>query len=257
MCGSGGFIYNKHTSQNTLSACTQNDRSSNAPLVGLKLSMPQVSQQHSSRICFITPGWHVTRDLNLLSLTMGVWVNSNVSSNKCVTIMALKPNQLQVTTYHLQANAIIERVNKVVNDMLRSFDLENNNENLEKDNPFDYFLQSTAWAVRSTYHTTLQATPRQLVFGRDMIHNIALSANWDRIQNRKQEIINKFNQKENKSRIPYEYMVGDQVLLETPGILRKLSTPRTATYPVTNVYKNGTIRIQKDKRNCIRKSEYP
>jgi hypothetical protein len=35
------------------------------------------------------------------------------------------------------------------------------------------------------------------------------------------------------------------VLLETPGILRKLSTPRTGPYPVTNVYKNGTIRIQK------------
>jgi hypothetical protein len=76
---------------------------------------------------------------------MGMWANSNVSSNKCVTIMALKPNQLQVTTYHPQANAIIEQVHKVVNDMLRSFDLENNHENLEKDNPFDYFLQSTAW----------------------------------------------------------------------------------------------------------------
>jgi hypothetical protein len=35
------------------------------------------------------------------------------------------------------------------------------------------------------------------------------------------------------------------VLLETPGILRKLSTPRTGPYPVTNVYKNGTITIQK------------
>jgi hypothetical protein len=37
--------------------------------------------------------------------------------------------------------------------------LENNHENLEEeeDNPFDYFLQSTAWAIRSTYHTTLQA----------------------------------------------------------------------------------------------------
>jgi hypothetical protein len=35
------------------------------------------------------------------------------------------------------------------------------------------------------------------------------------------------------------------VLLETPGILRKLLTPGTRTYPVTNVYKNGTIRIQK------------
>jgi hypothetical protein len=61
--------------------------------------------------------------------------------------MALKTNQLQVTTYHPQANAIIEQVHKVVNDMLISFDLENNDENLEqqKDNIFDYFLQSTAW----------------------------------------------------------------------------------------------------------------
>jgi hypothetical protein len=135
--------------------------------------------------------------------------------------MALKPNQLQVTTYHPQANAIIERVHKVVNDMLRSFDLENNHENLEEldDNPFDYFLQSTAWAIRSAYHTTLQVTPCQLVFGRDMIHNIAFRANWDQIQKRKQDIINKSNQKENKSQIPYEYKVGDQVLLETPGIL--------------------------------------
>jgi hypothetical protein len=70
-----------------------------------------------------------------------------------------------------------------VYDILRSFDLENenNHENLgeQEDNPFDYFLQSIAWAIRSTYHTTLQATPCQLVFDRDMIHNIAFKANWD------------------------------------------------------------------------------
>jgi hypothetical protein len=44
-----------------------------------------------------------------------------------------------------------------VNDMLRLFDLGNeiNHENLEEqeDNPFYYFLQSSAWATRSTYHT--------------------------------------------------------------------------------------------------------
>jgi hypothetical protein len=80
-----------------------------------------------------------------------------------------------------------------------------------------------------------------------MIHNIASRSNWDWIQKWKQEIVNKYNQKENKnkSQITYEYKVGDQVLLETPGILRKLSTPRTEPYPVTNVYKNDTIRIQK------------
>ena len=113
--------------------------------------------------------------------------------------MALKPNQLQVTT-HMQMQSLNKYTKfHAANDMLRSFDLENNHENLEEDNPFDYFLQSTAWAIRRTYHTTLQATPCQLVFGRDMIHNIAFRANWDQIQKRKQDIINKFNQKENKS----------------------------------------------------------
>jgi hypothetical protein len=82
---------------------------------------------------------------------MRIKSNSKVSSNKCdkKTIMALKPSQLQVTTINAQANEIIEPVHKVVNDMLRSFDLENenNHENLEEqeDNPFHYFLQSTAW----------------------------------------------------------------------------------------------------------------
>jgi transposase InsO family protein len=37
------------------------------------------------------------------------------------------------TSHNPQANAIIEQVHKVVNDTLRSFDLEN--ENLEEDNP--------------------------------------------------------------------------------------------------------------------------
>ena len=81
------------------------------------------------------------------------------------------------TSHNPHANAIIEHVHKVVNDMLRSFDLES--ENLEEDIPFDYFLQFTAWAIRSTYNTTLQATTCQLVFGRDMIHNIAFKENWN------------------------------------------------------------------------------
>jgi hypothetical protein len=137
--------------------------------------------------------------------------------------------------------------------MIQSFDFENTHENLkeQEDNPFDYFLQSTAWAIRSTYHTTLQATPCQLVFDRDMIHNVAFRSNWYWIQKRKQDIINKYNQKETKSRIPYEYKVGEQVLLETLGILRKLSTPCTGPNPLKNVYKSNL------KRNFIRKSEYP
>jgi hypothetical protein len=81
----------------------------------------------------------------------------------------------------------------VVNETIRSFDLEK--QNLEEDNPFDYLLLSTAWAMRSTYHTTLQATPCQLVFGRDMIQNIAFKANWDQIQKKGQDISNESNKK--------------------------------------------------------------
>jgi hypothetical protein len=64
-----------------------------------------------------------------------------------ITIMALKPNQLQVAIINQQENTIIERVQNVLNDMLRSSDFKNNHENLEEqeDNPFYYFLQSTAW----------------------------------------------------------------------------------------------------------------
>jgi hypothetical protein len=43
-------------------------------------------------------------------------------------------------------------------------------------------------AIRSNYHTTLQATACQLVFGEIVIHNIAFRANWDQLQKRKQDI---------------------------------------------------------------------
>jgi hypothetical protein len=58
------------------------------------------------------------------------------------------------TSHNPHVNAIIERVHKVVDYMLRSFDLENNHENLEEkeDNPFDYFLQSTAWLTSYQKH---------------------------------------------------------------------------------------------------------
>jgi hypothetical protein len=53
--------------------------------------------------------------------------------------------------------------------------------------------------VWQSYHTTLQVTPCQLVFGRDMIHNSAFGANWNQIQKNKteQNIINTSNNRNN------------------------------------------------------------
>jgi hypothetical protein len=58
-------------------------------------------------------------------------------------IMPLKSNQPQVST-HKQMQSL-SKYTKFwsMNDILRSFDLESNHENLEEeqDNPFDYFFQ--------------------------------------------------------------------------------------------------------------------
>jgi hypothetical protein len=44
-----------------------------------------------------------------------------------------------------------------------------------------------AWgiSIRSINHSTLQATPCQLVFDRNMVHNFAFRSNWDLIQKEK------------------------------------------------------------------------
>jgi hypothetical protein len=89
----------------------------------------------------MTPGWYVTQKLNLLSLTIEVWKNSNVSSKKCLykRIMSLNPNQQQVTT-HKQRQSLSKYTKlSAVNDMLKSFDVRNNHETLEEqdDNTFD------------------------------------------------------------------------------------------------------------------------
>jgi hypothetical protein len=47
----------------------------------LNLSKTQISQQHPSSICSIKLRWQGIRELNLLSLMIGVMENSNMSSN--------------------------------------------------------------------------------------------------------------------------------------------------------------------------------
>jgi hypothetical protein len=91
------------------------------------------------------------------------------------------------TYYNPQGNIIIERVHQIMGNVLRSFELEERD--LDPNNPWDDFFQACSGGIRSTYHTTSQASPGQLVFGRDMIHDVLFQANWGRIKNNKQNNI--------------------------------------------------------------------
>jgi transposase InsO family protein len=52
------------------------------------------------------------------------------------------------TSYNPQGNSIIERVNQVMGNMLRDFELEETY--LDKNNPWGNFLQACAYGIRST-----------------------------------------------------------------------------------------------------------
>ena len=86
----------------------------------------------------------------------------------------LGPGMKPTTSHNPQANAIMERIHQVLNNMIRTYELEETE--LDENNPFDEILSSVVYAIRCTYHTVLQATPAQLVFGRDMILPIVMRA---------------------------------------------------------------------------------
>ena len=71
---------------------------------------------------------------------------------------------------------------------------------LDDVSPWEGVLSSTMFAIRSTVHTAMQHTSPQLVCGRDAILNINQDTNWQLIKQRKQVLINKGNQKENRCR---------------------------------------------------------
>ena len=150
-----------------------------------------------------------------------------------------------ITTRNPQANAIIERMHQTLGNILRTFELHKSDD-LSTEDPWSGILAAAMFAMRATYHTTLQATSSQLVFGRDAILNTKFEADWNLIKQNKQKMIQINNQKENNKRKIHTYSVQDQVLCEGKPTLSKYgSTEWSGPYTIVKVNKNGTIRVRK------------
>jgi transposase InsO family protein len=67
------------------------------------------------------------------------------------------------TPFNPQSNGIIERVHLRLNDSLRTAEIDGRE--MDEKDPWGTFLSSAAYAIRSTFHTTLKATPGQLRLG--------------------------------------------------------------------------------------------
>jgi hypothetical protein len=77
------------------------------------------------------------------------------------------------------ANGILERVHQVLGQILHTAELDMADSVTPND--VDVFLDNEAWAICSTYHTVLKASPGAAIFGRDMLFNIPFVADWRKI----------------------------------------------------------------------------
>ena len=115
----------------------------------------------------------------------------------------------------------------------------------------DAFLTDAAWAICSTYHTVLKASPGAAIFGRDMLFDIPFLADWNKIGDYRQHQTDLNTECENHSRCDWDYKVGDKVLLRKDSIhCKSESWYEGDPLTITSVHTNGTIRVQ-----CGTKSE--
>ena len=107
------------------------------------------------------------------------------------------------------------------------------------------FLTDAAWAIRSTYHTVLKASPGAAIFGQDMLFDIPFIADWKKIGEHRQLLTDRSTSCKNEGRIDYDYKVGQKVLIRKEGILCKTESRHFKDpWVITSVQMNGTIRVQ-------------
>ena len=108
-----------------------------------------------------------------------------------------------------QANNPVDQVHQVILNMLFTKDIDNK--------VFDYIypwgesLVNIAWAIRASYHCTIEATPGQVVFDIAIIFNLASVVYWRVIISNKQHQVDIDNVRENVRRVTHYYTVGDLV----------------------------------------------
>jgi hypothetical protein len=112
-------------------------------------------------------------------------------------------------------------------------------------NDVNGFLDNAAWAICSTYHTVLKASPDVAIFGHNMLFNIPFIADWNKIGDYRQSQTDLSTAHENSKQVDYDYKVGNKVLLTEKGILRKAESPYSKKpWTIMTVHRNRTIRIQ-------------
>jgi hypothetical protein len=150
-----------------------------------------------------------------------------------------KPTSIKNPT----ANAILERIHAVFTYMLCTAELDM--AELANASDIDIFLSDATWAICSTHHTVLIASPGAAIFGQNMLFDILFIADWKKIGEQKQRLIDLNTARENEGRFDYDYKIGQKILVPNKGILHKAESRwQNDRWTIITVHTNGTIAIQ-------------
>ena len=146
-----------------------------------------------------------------------------------------------ITVKNPRANAIVERMHRILGDMLR-VQLATKH---PKEDPVKELTSAAAYAIQATVHGVMRFTPGQLVFSKDMILRTHVEANMELVRQRHEQAIQKTNIRENKQRIAYDYKPGDQVLILS-GVMDPKLKLHQGPYSVISYNKsNSTLIIRR------------
>jgi len=149
-----------------------------------------------------------------------------------------------ITSQNSRANSMIERCHQTLANMICTRQIKDKHD-LDPEFGWSSMLAACRKAMNSTVHTTSRATPSQLVFGRDALLNVSFEADWQYIKERKQKLITQNNKRENATRIPHQYNVGDIVTVNTGKQRKHGPDPNLGPYWITQVYDTGAVQLVK------------
>ena len=75
-----------------------------------------------------------------------------------------------------------------------------------------------------------------------------MRVNWQQVEKKRDQLAHKDNVRENSKRMPYEYTVGEKILIVSKSYERnrKLSAPTKGPYEIVKINRNGTVVIERN-----------
>ena len=129
----------------------------------------------------------------------------------------LAKNNIQsvpTTVKNPQSNAVVERLHQTLKTTIAISLKENPPTSFDEvSSLIQRKCASAQFAIRATVHSHNKLSPSEMAFGRHMLYPFSKQVDWKQVMDRKQQIIDAANVKENSKRKLFDNKVGDLILI--------------------------------------------